>query len=232
MAGIALVFPFVYYAENLVVSRGLVAASGLHASSLLPIALVISTSFIAFPFITYMTAYKWINWACIFLPIVNFVTNSIFSLTQSSTPEVISLYRSICIFVSLLNDVMSLIFIFFKFIIIIVTCTGFTIILIHGISLISLIPLVISFLLVLVLNVLMYFAGRIFQKSLTCIQEWKKSAGTLTGVKSLASLRACRIQVSRTVVIIIRRVEGLINKLLSIKGWLSVFCRTRRPTET
>jgi len=51
MASIVLVLPFVYYAENLIVRRGLVGAFGVHESSLLPIFLVISTSFIVFPLI-------------------------------------------------------------------------------------------------------------------------------------------------------------------------------------
>jgi len=193
VAGLALTIPILYYTDFKVVFNGYLTAGGIYASSILFLTLAIF--FTLFTLILYLSTYKWLLWLFIFIPTVHFLATSISSFKHYLKPGALSLYRGICIFATLLNELMGPVLICLKFEIAVVTCTGFTLCLINGISLFSGILLTMSVLMLASLNVVMYLAGQIFELSQARIQEWKRSSETSMPLQTQASLRPCRINV-------------------------------------
>jgi len=193
----ALVFPTLIFADvRRVFTAILSSCCGINPSSYLPITLAASYAFIVWPLHVYQTAYKWIHWGTITLPMAYFIQIGISRLKCPFTPSAVLAYRSIFIFVTLFNNVVSLQLISIKFALVAISCTGFTLCLIHGISSLSASLLTLSVLLFVFLNIFMYLTGRIYESSQDCLHNWKREKrGSTLNYKTLNSLQTFRINV-------------------------------------
>jgi len=194
--GFTLGFPILIYADVAIIYSTIFSAIGFKAAVQLPLILAMSYTFIFFPLYLYLTTYKGINWIITALAIIYYLTNRISQQEHSFTPTSILVYKSIYLCYTLFNEVVSFILIFLKFVVIAVTCVGFTLCLLNGISIFSLSLVTISIILLFSLNIFMYMAGHVCETSQECIQKWKGTVGlSALNLKTLASLRHCRFQV-------------------------------------
>jgi len=192
---IALAFPTLIFTDVLRVFTAIFSAYGANPSSYLPLTLAVPYAFIVWPLLVYLTAHNLIYSATITLPMAYFIHMGISSLKFPLTQNAVHVYKSIFIFVTLFNEVVNMQLIAIKFVIVAMSCIGFTLCLIHGISFLSVSLVIISVTMVVFLNIFMYLTGRIYESSSERVRQWKGARRTTLNYKVIASLQAYRINV-------------------------------------
>jgi len=141
--------------------------------------------------ILYRSLFVWLIYPILLIPAVYYCT---YLIKRIDGRRDIRKYKSICIFVALVNEFFSLPLISFKTVMVLSSSVGFTICLIDKVSFVSLTLLTLSGLMLLVANVSFSFAKRVFQTSDAFLQTLKSSSHPkFVRYKTCLSLRKCRI---------------------------------------
>jgi len=184
VAGLGFLFPILFFTDLLFLlhkgTRFIIMGNilGFDISYFIAITLTIFT-WLAFVVIAYLTTIKWLMYPLQGIPLIHGITLYIYPrdiLRCVDTELKIRIYRSMYIFMTISNEVYSIVFISFKGVDTVTVAIGFALCLINGISILSSVLLLFSFVLLLGLNFILIFAKSIFESSNKFISFCQKNS--------------------------------------------------------
>jgi len=160
-----------------VLSVGLVVIAGIHYAAII-----------------YLIACKWFLYPLLLIPAVYY--SSLLISRKDAQLEEISRFRSICVFVGILNEFFNVPLLSFKIMMIVTTSFEFTICLIYKVRFVSTAILTLSLIMLVVANLSFSFAKVVFESSHDFVHNMKTRAAETKGkilIRTPSSLRESKI---------------------------------------